>query len=143
MMRSKWRSERGANLVEMALISKVLLLFMAGTVDIGRAFNNYIIITNAAREGARLPCSGANRTLYRLAIVNAAIQEAAGSGLTLTGANVAITPDPVGAGCAAAGAPIDVTISTDFATIMGGILGFNTFPLRISASMLFYGNDQG
>jgi Flp pilus assembly protein TadG len=140
------RSERGANLVEMALVSTFLLLLVAGVVDIGRAFNNYIIITNSAREGARqgsrLPCNGANQALFRLAIVDAAIQEAAGSGVDLVGGNIAIDPDPVGDGCPAAGSPIDVTVEFNFATILGGILGVNEFPLRITASMLFYGNDQ-
>ena len=31
----------------------LLLLILAGMADIGRAFNSYMVITNAAREGAR------------------------------------------------------------------------------------------
>lgn len=141
------RDERGANLVEMALVSMVLLLLVAGVVDIGRAFNNYIIITNAAREGARqgsrLPCNGLNQALYQLAITDATVQEAAGSGVALAGSNVAIVPDPVVDGCAAAGSPIEVIVDYDFTTILGGILGVAEFPMRISATMLFYGDDQG
>ena len=140
------RNERGANLVEMALISTFLLLLAAGVIDIGRAFNNYIIITNAAREGARqgsrLPCSAANQALYRVAIVDATLEEADGSGITLEDGNVSIVPDPVDDGCAAAGDPLDVTVEYTFTTLMGGILGLSDFPLRNSASMLFYGNDQ-
>ena len=45
--------ERGANLVEFALVLFVLALLMMGVVDFGRAFYSYITITNAAREGAR------------------------------------------------------------------------------------------
>ncbi len=37
----------------MALILPVLLLLVAAVADFGRAFNSYIVINNAAREGAR------------------------------------------------------------------------------------------
>ncbi len=47
------RDERGQSLVEMTLVVGLLLLLVAGTVDLGRAFHTYIVLTNAAREGAR------------------------------------------------------------------------------------------
>ena len=47
------RSERGSNLVEMALIAPVLLIILFGIADVGRAFSGYITMTNAVREGAR------------------------------------------------------------------------------------------
>ena len=47
------RSERGANLVEFAIVLPLLVLILAGLADLGRAFYNYMVITNAAREGAR------------------------------------------------------------------------------------------
>jgi len=47
------RNERGANLVEFAIVVLLLLLILAGIADLGRAFYGYNVITNAAREAAR------------------------------------------------------------------------------------------
>jgi len=47
-------TERGAELVEFALVLPILLVVIAGLWDFGRAFRTYQAITNAAREGARL-----------------------------------------------------------------------------------------
>ena len=47
------RRERGQSLVETAVVLPILLLLVAAIVDFGRAFDAYIILTNAAREGAR------------------------------------------------------------------------------------------
>ncbi len=47
------REERGAELVEAAIVLPVLLTLLIGIVWIGRAYNVYETITRAAREGAR------------------------------------------------------------------------------------------
>lgn len=47
-------SERGAELIEFALVLPVLLLLLAGIVDMGFLFKNWEVVTNAAREGARM-----------------------------------------------------------------------------------------
>lgn len=46
-------AERGAAAVEFALLLPVMLLVIAGIVDLGRALFTQIELTNAAREGAR------------------------------------------------------------------------------------------
>ena len=46
--------ERGAALVEFALVAPLLLVVIAGIVDFGFLFQRYEVVTNAAREGARL-----------------------------------------------------------------------------------------
>lgn len=48
------RDDRGAELIEFALILPVLLLVFGGIVDFGFLFKDYEVVTNAAREGARL-----------------------------------------------------------------------------------------
>ena len=48
------RGERGAALVEFALALPLLLVVLAGIVDFGFVFQRYEVVTNAAREGARL-----------------------------------------------------------------------------------------
>lgn len=47
------RLERGAAAIEMALVLPVLILVLGGIIDFGRLFYTQIMLTNAAREGAR------------------------------------------------------------------------------------------
>ena len=49
-----WRAERGAQLLELALVLPVLLVLTAGVVDFAQAWNLRQILANAARDGARL-----------------------------------------------------------------------------------------
>lgn len=53
------RSERGATAVELALLLPVLIMILVGTFEFGLAYNNYLAITHAAREGARMASVGA------------------------------------------------------------------------------------
>jgi Flp pilus assembly protein TadG len=48
------REENGAELIEFALILPLILILLMGIFDFGLAFQRYEVITNAAREGARL-----------------------------------------------------------------------------------------
>ena len=47
------RDERGATLVEFALVTPVLILVLVACFDFARALNAYVTVANAAREGAR------------------------------------------------------------------------------------------
>jgi hypothetical protein len=47
-------SERGAELIEFALVFPLLLLIVLGIVDFGFMFQRLEVVTNAAREGARI-----------------------------------------------------------------------------------------
>jgi Flp pilus assembly protein TadG len=51
---SRGRSERGAALLEMALTLPLLLLVCVGILEFGRAYQTWQVLTNAAREGARI-----------------------------------------------------------------------------------------
>jgi Flp pilus assembly protein TadG len=46
--------ERGSALIESAITIPILLLLMVGIFEIGRAFQTWQVVTNAAREGARM-----------------------------------------------------------------------------------------
>ena len=51
---ARLRSARGAELVELALVFPLLLLFVAGVIDAGLFMQQYAVVSNAAREGARV-----------------------------------------------------------------------------------------
>jgi len=53
-IKGRWRSERGAELIEFALIAPILIFIIAGIVDFGMMFRTFEAVTNAAREGARV-----------------------------------------------------------------------------------------
>jgi Flp pilus assembly protein TadG len=120
--------ERGASLVEMAMALLFLLVLLAGVVDVGRGFGNYVIITNAAREGARY---GARFSWHEAGIRSAVAAEAAESG---------VPPEALGISVAGlnalAGETIRVTVTYDFSTILGSIFGASTLSLSSSAAMI-------
>lgn len=51
-------NHRGQAMVEMALVLPVLLLLAAGTMEFGRVLHQYLVVTAAAREGARTAAVG-------------------------------------------------------------------------------------
>ncbi|HEU4800021.1 MAG TPA: TadE/TadG family type IV pilus assembly protein [Gemmatimonadales bacterium] len=53
ILRGFSRSENGQALVEFALLTPFLLVFLVGILEFGRAWNAHIVVTQAAREGAR------------------------------------------------------------------------------------------
>ena len=48
------RCDQGAELVEFALVFPLIMLVLAGILDMGFLFKDYEVVTNAAREGARM-----------------------------------------------------------------------------------------
>ena len=50
----QWRSDEGAELIEFALVLPLILLVVLGIAEFGFIFQRYEVITNAAREGARI-----------------------------------------------------------------------------------------
>ena len=73
--------EKGAELIEFALVFPLLLLVMFGIMDFGLLFQRYETVTNAAREGARIAVLPG----YAQADVQARVtQYLAASGLTST-----------------------------------------------------------
>ncbi|MFO7631689.1 MAG: TadE/TadG family type IV pilus assembly protein [Caldilinea sp.] len=128
-------------MIEMAFVVILMLSFIVGAVDLGSAYQQYGVVLNASREGARLyarlPCNSANRTALRAAIRNAAVNEPDG-GVTITAQDVQITPDPASS-CPAAGAPIAVRVTVLYRTQFGELLGLGDIPISASVDMVYYG----
>lgn len=66
-MNSRHR-ERGSAMVETAITIPILLLMIVGIFEVGRAYETWQVLTNAAREGARssIVPSGNNATTTAL-----------------------------------------------------------------------------
>jgi Flp pilus assembly protein TadG len=60
---SRLRSERGAVVVEFALLLPVLLMIVIGTIEFGRVYSQFQVFNGAAREGAR--CAAVQATPFR------------------------------------------------------------------------------
>ena len=52
--RRRRKGERGSELIEFALVFPMLLMVVLAIVDFGFLFQRYEVVTNAAREGARV-----------------------------------------------------------------------------------------
>jgi Flp pilus assembly protein TadG len=53
-MRRRLRNQRGAALLETAITLPLILLVAVGIFEFGRAYQTWQVLTNAAREGARM-----------------------------------------------------------------------------------------
>jgi Flp pilus assembly protein TadG len=53
-LRRLLKCQKGAELIEFALVFPLLLLVVFGIMDFGMLFQRYEVLTNAAREGARI-----------------------------------------------------------------------------------------
>ncbi len=51
-------ANRGQSLAEMALVLPILVLLLMGILEVGRVLDAWIVVTNAAREGARYAAVG-------------------------------------------------------------------------------------
>jgi Flp pilus assembly protein TadG len=72
-LKSMPRGERGQAVIELAMTLPLLLLVVLGIFDFGFMFQKYEVVTNAAREGARVgvlpdysPTDAVNRALQYL-----------------------------------------------------------------------------
>ena len=73
-MRAVMRCRKGQALVEFALVLPLLALLIMGILEFGRAWNTKQILTDAAREGARLAVVG-NPTITDTSQVNPRLRE--------------------------------------------------------------------
>jgi hypothetical protein len=118
--RGLWSNEQGAELVEFAFVFPTLLLVMLGIIDFGFLFQRYEVVTNAAREGARVAILPG----YADADVTARVDQylgAAGLTGTRTVTVGAAAPVPVGSQCITV-RPVTVGYQHNF-LFLGPILG--------------------
>ena len=89
------RGEGGNALVEFALVLPLLMLVFAGIVDFGFLFQRYEVITNAAREGARLAVLPGYGTTDVQNRVRDYVSQGLGASAVANIANIAVDSVPV------------------------------------------------
>ena len=104
--------ERGQALVEFSMVMPIMLLLLFSLVDFGRAFYSWLLITNAAREGARVAA-----TQLPLTDVEARVYGAA-SALDATSITISTTNVQ---GARGSTVEVDLTYSFSFVTPIGDL----------------------
>ena len=72
-MMKRFKNQRGAALIETAITIPIILLVSVAIFEFGRAYQTWQVLTNAAREGARiavLPFETSLATPFRTMKVN-------------------------------------------------------------------------
>jgi Flp pilus assembly protein TadG len=109
-------NQRGAVAVEFALVIPVLVLLIFGIIEVSRAYNAQVTLTNAARESVRVMAIGKNDSdAVAMAVSTAEI-------LTpdLDASNVSISRSPAGgANTCPSGSTATVTITYTMSTLTG------------------------
>lgn len=146
MMRTGHESTRytepGQSITEFALILVILLTLLAGVFDLGRAFFAYMIIRDAAQEGAvygsvapkddlgAFEAAVANRV--ELAYLDPSNPAETPLDINLLGVQV----DLIGSACAAPGNSVRVTVDYSFPIVMpflGAIVGKQDIEMTAAA----------
>lgn len=119
------RSETGAEVVEFALTLPLLLLVVLGIIEFGFLFREYEVVTNAAREGARIAILPSYTDADVTARVNDYL-ETAGLDLDLAVVDPGdAVPTPVGGACVSM-VPVNVTYSHPILFLSGIASYFDT-----------------
>lgn len=142
-MARRLTSERGTAIVETAMTLPLILLVAVGIFEFGRAYQTWQVITNAAREGARLAVlpntsAGTVETRVRAYLQAGQLPNAMSAGVVVD-RNASLS---IGAGTATAS---EVTVSYPFQFIVlqpvaylvvtGSTLGGSPITMTASAEM--------
>lgn len=126
-MDKRLKSKRkGQSLVETALVLPVLLIILTGIFDFGMLFNNYLMVSNASREGARTAVVGATDTE-----ITTAVDTVAGS---LDSTRLTITINPDQAAGRSRGDAITVTVKYQYKMITPIIAAIVPGPIDLISS---------
>jgi Flp pilus assembly protein TadG len=107
------RNEKGQSFVEFALVLPFLVFLLLGIIQFGRAWHNYITITDAARVGAR---AGA---VSRTTACTTATTKINSLGVIPAGSSVSCTTP----GGLVTGQPLNIQITYSFSIGLPGYFG--------------------
>jgi Flp pilus assembly protein TadG len=86
------RDQRGAAMVEFAIIAPLLFALLFGIVDYGRLFFLYNKLTNAVREGARIGAVSGMTSAQQAAILSTVRSRVNDRDSLATGLTITLTP---------------------------------------------------
>jgi len=117
----------GATLVEFALVLPILVFLTFGMIEFGRILNAQIIVTHAAREGARHASLGESATAVAAHVV--------ASCPTLDETKLAVTVSNAG-GASGSAVSVEVVYPVEIAVpLIADLLGGETVDVRQKAVM--------
>ena len=137
-LRTRWRSESGAELIEVALTLPLLLLVVLGIIEFGFVFQQYEVITNAAREGARVAVLPGYSTDDAHTRINNYLDASGLVSANATANVVALAPVVIGTNCMT---PMQATVAYPHPVpFIGGIIQYfggsmGTLTLHATATM--------
>jgi Flp pilus assembly protein TadG len=118
------RCDRGAELIELALVLPILLLVFAGIVDFALMFQRYLTVSNAAREGARIAVLPGYTEADVQSRVTQYVQQGIGDSTASPVAELlAVSIDPPGDTPAFPAAQVTVTMTHTY-LFLGPVSGF-------------------
>lgn len=112
------KNNRGAALVEFAIVLPLLLLLLVGMIEFGLLFYNKQVLTNASREGARAG-------IARESNIPEVVDDYCRDRLINFSSINDVTTSVVGAG-GAFNEDLVVTVKYDYDFMLPSLLGFNT-----------------
>lgn len=86
-MKLKFTEESGQSLVELVIVLPLLLIILAGVIDMGRAMQTYIVMLNASREAAMY---GAAAQVDTATLHGVVVNELARGGVNASAARVTV-----------------------------------------------------
>jgi Flp pilus assembly protein TadG len=126
-MPSRSTRRRGASAVEFAIVAPVFFLVVLGIIEFGRMVMVQQVITNAAREGARIAVLDSATTARVTTRVNDYISAA-----RLSGATVTVTPNPPT--LAGFDQPVTVRVELPFSAVSALSRPFMSAATRLNAT---------
>ena len=121
-----FKQRKGQSLVETALVIPILLLILTGIIDFGMLFNNYLVVSNASREGARSAAIGSTDAQINTVVNNVA------STLDPAKLTVNITPDQTAG--RSTGSSVVVTVQYKYSMITPIIGAILPGPIELKTS---------
>jgi Flp pilus assembly protein TadG len=123
-------NQQGQSVLEMTIALPILLMLLIAVIDFARAFDAYIVLTNAVREGARTATRDLG--LDEQFIQELVRDDVVGSGTNITNmADFGVDDVTVETGSRA----VTVTVSYEFEMWFAGIVGMDTVQLVKQSAM--------
>jgi len=119
------RSETGTALIEAAITLPLLLLMSVGVFEFGRAYQTWQVITNAAREGARiavLPSATTSAVQQRVRdyMHDGQLSQWSNASVTLTATTITVNGAPVSASRVTVDYPFTFMVLQPVARLVAG-----------------------